>query len=45
MKRFTEATGVVVNVIEDKAGALVERIEAEGANSPADVFMTADAAI
>lgn len=40
---FTEATGVVVNVIEDKAGALVERIEAEGANSPADVFMTADA--
>lgn len=40
---FTKATGISVNVIEDKAGALIQRILAEGANSPADVFMTADA--
>ncbi|MDG2481700.1 MAG: extracellular solute-binding protein [Alphaproteobacteria bacterium] len=40
---FTQATGVTINVIEDKAGALIERIKAEGQNSPADIFMTADA--
>ena len=40
---FSEQTGITVNVIEDKAGALIERIKAEGANSPADVFFTADA--
>ena len=40
---FTEATGIEVNVIEDKAGALIERIKAEGRNSPGDIFMTADA--
>ena len=40
---FTEATGITVNVIEDDAGALIERIKAEGANSPGDIFMTADA--
>ena len=40
---FTAATGIAVNVVEGKAGALIERIAAEGANSPADVFMTADA--
>ena len=40
---FTEATGIEVNVIEDDAGALIERIKAEGANSPGDIFMTADA--
>ncbi|MEM7120881.1 MAG: extracellular solute-binding protein [Pseudomonadota bacterium] len=41
---FTEATGIEVNLIEDKAGALIERIKAEGANSPADVLITVDAA-
>lgn len=40
---FTEATGIEINVIEDKAGALIERIKAEGQNSPGDIFMTADA--
>ncbi len=40
---FEETAGVTVNVIEDKAGALIERIKAEGVNSPADVFVTADA--
>ncbi len=40
---FTEATGITVNVIEDEAGVLIERIKAEGVNSPADILMTADA--
>ena len=40
---FTAATGIAVNVVEGKAGALIERLAAEGANSPADVFMTVDA--
>ncbi len=40
---FHEATGITVNVIEDKAGALMERMRIEGDNSPVDVFMTADA--
>lgn len=40
---FTRATGIRVNRIEGKAGALMERIKTEGSNSPADVFMTVDA--
>ncbi|MEM1138668.1 MAG: extracellular solute-binding protein [Pseudomonadota bacterium] len=40
---FTEATGIKVNRIEDKGGKLMARMEAEGADSPADLFITADA--
>ena len=40
---FTEATGIKVNRIEGKAGALMERLKSEGANSPADVMLTVDA--
>ena len=40
---FTAATGVQVNVIEGKGDELMERMKAEGANSPADVFVTVDA--
>lgn len=40
---FTKATGIAVNRIEDKEDALIERIKNEGANSPADLFITADA--
>ncbi|NET58665.1 MAG: Fe(3+) ABC transporter substrate-binding protein [Symploca sp. SIO2E6] len=40
---FTRKTGIKINRIESKAGALIERIKTEGANSPADVFMTVDA--
>ncbi len=40
---FTEATGITVNLIEAKGDALIERMVAEGENSPADVFITADA--
>jgi iron(III) transport system substrate-binding protein len=40
---FTEVTGIKVNLIEAKGDALIERMVAEGENSPADVFITADA--
>ncbi len=40
---FTAATGVKVNLVEGKSDALMERIEAEGSNSPADVLITVDA--
>ena len=41
--KFTEETGIEVNRIEGKADELMARIEAEGANSPADVFIAVDA--
>ena len=40
-KAFTEQTGVKVNVIFAEKG-LIERIQAEGRNSPADVLLTVD---
>ncbi|MBF2087813.1 MAG: Fe(3+) ABC transporter substrate-binding protein [Synechococcales cyanobacterium K44_A2020_017] len=40
---FTEETGIEVNLIEGDADELLERIKSEGANSPADVYMTVDA--
>jgi len=40
---FEEATGITVNRIEDKANVLIERIKAEGSNSPADILLTVDA--
>ncbi|MEM7545193.1 MAG: extracellular solute-binding protein [Pseudomonadota bacterium] len=39
---FTAATGIKVNRIEGKADELIARMEAEGANSPVDVFLTVD---
>lgn len=42
-KNFTQATGIQVNLIEGDADQLIERIKSEGANSPADVFITVDA--
>ena len=41
LKEFTDETGVKVNVIFAEKG-LIERIEAEGRNSPADVLLTVD---
>jgi len=41
---FTKATGIKVNRIEGKEDELFERIQREGAASPADVFLTVDAA-
>jgi iron(III) transport system substrate-binding protein len=40
---FTAATGIRVNLIEGDADQLIERIKAEGRNSPADVLITVDA--
>jgi iron(III) transport system substrate-binding protein len=40
---FTAETGVKVNVIEAAGDALIERLALEGAASPADLFITADA--
>ncbi|WP_299678713.1 extracellular solute-binding protein [uncultured Roseobacter sp.] len=39
---FTEATGITINRIEGKADELITRMQAEGANSPADVLLTVD---
>jgi iron(III) transport system substrate-binding protein len=41
---FTKNTGIKINRIEGGEDALFERIKAEGANSPADVFLTVDVA-
>lgn len=40
---FERATGITVNVIEAEGPALLARMKAEGANSPADIFVTVDA--
>lgn len=40
---FTKATGIKINRIEDSEDKLMERLRAEGRNSPADVFITVDA--
>ncbi|TAF99436.1 MAG: Fe(3+) ABC transporter substrate-binding protein [Burkholderiales bacterium] len=40
---FTKATGITINRIEAGEDALLQRLKAEGANSPADVFLTVDA--
>ena len=40
---FEAKTGIKINRIEDKADNLIERIKAEGSNSPADILMTVDA--
>ena len=40
---FTEQTGIAVNLIEGSGDELIERLIAEGANSPADMLITVDA--
>ncbi|GGB46872.1 iron deficiency-induced protein A [Roseibium aquae] len=39
---FEDATGITINRIEGNADELIARMEAEGANSPADIFLTVD---
>lgn len=41
---FTKQTGIKINRIEGKEDELLERIKNEGANSPADILLTVDAA-
>ncbi|MEO1053501.1 MAG: Fe(3+) ABC transporter substrate-binding protein [Bacteroidota bacterium] len=42
-KLFTEKTGIKVNVIKASADELMNKMEVEGENSPADVLLTVDA--
>ena len=42
-EKFTAATGIKVNLINGKAGALEKRMIEEGADSAADLYITADA--
>jgi iron(III) transport system substrate-binding protein len=44
LKRFSEETGIKVNTIYSKDG-LIERMTAEGANSPADVLLTPESGL
>ena len=39
---FEEMTGITVNRIEGNADELIARMQAEGANSPADILLTVD---
>ncbi len=43
LDRFTESTGIRVNMVTGKADALLQRLQSEGVNSPADVLLTVDA--
>ncbi|NJO54072.1 MAG: extracellular solute-binding protein [Bacteroidales bacterium] len=42
-EQFTKDTGIKINRIEGNADQLIARLKSEGAGSPADVFITADA--
>ena len=44
-EKFTEETGIRVNVIEGNAQELIERIKREGESTPADLFITVDGGI
>ena len=39
---FTEESGIQVNLVTGDARELMQRLKAEGTNSPADLFLTAD---
>jgi iron(III) transport system substrate-binding protein len=39
---FEETTGITINRIEGKGDELIARLQAEGANSPADILITVD---
>lgn len=43
LTQFTQETGIQVKLQTGKANALIERLKAEGENTPADIFMTVDA--
>jgi iron(III) transport system substrate-binding protein len=42
-REFTDRTGIKVNLIKANTDQLINRLELEGENSPADIFITADA--
>ena len=45
VEKFTLETGIKVNFLSGNAQELMERIDVEGDNSPADIFMTVDAGV
>lgn len=42
-KKFTEETGIKVNIVNASADELIQRLETEGAQSQADLLITVDA--
>lgn len=43
LDRFTEETGIEVNLVTGKADALLKRLQVEANNTPADLLITTDA--
>lgn len=43
LEQFENQTGIEVNLVTGGADALIERLEVEGRNTPADVLLTVDA--
>ena len=43
LDKFTAKTGIKVNLVTGSADALLKRLETEGKNTPADMFVTTDA--
>jgi len=43
LDRFSDETGIEVNLVTGNADALLKRLQMEGTNSPADVVITVDA--
>jgi iron(III) transport system substrate-binding protein len=41
--RYSQETGQAIRFVTDDAGPLIERLAAEGADSPADILLTVDA--
>ena len=42
-KRFEETTGIIINVVKASADELIQKMETEGNQSPADLLLTVDA--
>ncbi len=43
LERFTQQTGIKVNLLTGKAKTLLKRLQSEGRNTPADMLLTTDA--
>ena len=43
LDRFSEQTGIKVNLVAGRPEALLQRLQSEGRNSPADLLLTVDA--
>ncbi|HVJ65787.1 MAG TPA: extracellular solute-binding protein [Bdellovibrionota bacterium] len=41
-EKFTQESGIKINFVADKGPVLIEKLKAEGANSPADLLTTVD---